>query len=122
MSNTCSTRAMRWEGQRVDAEPALIALSGLVRSTRTPEFAGVVFHEVRAKSVLNQVPSASTMPFRWTVTPYRGCSHGCTYCFARNSHTYLDLDAGHDFDTQVVVKINAAEVLAAALRWPRRRR
>jgi DNA repair photolyase len=82
----------------------------------------VTFHEVRAKSVLNQVPGASTMPFRWTVNPYRGCSHACRYCFARNSHTYLDLDAGHDFDTQVVVKINAAEVLAAALRSPRWRR
>jgi DNA repair photolyase len=94
----------------------------LVRSTQTPEFAGVTFHEVRAKSVLNEVPSASRMPFRWTVNPYRGCSHACRYCFARKTHTYLDLDAGRDFDTQVVVKINAAEVLAAQLRSSRWRR
>lgn len=111
---------MRWDGQRIDAEqPALLSLDGLVRSVRSPEFNGVVFHEVRAKSILNRVPSASRMPFQWTVNPYRGCSHSCVYCFARNSHTYLDFDAGHDFNTQVVVKVNAAEVLAARLSSPK---
>ncbi|MGO1048859.1 Rv2578c family radical SAM protein [Crossiella sp. CA198] len=111
---------MRWEAQRVDAgQPALLSLSGFIRSVRTPEFAGVTFHEVRAKSVLNRVPAASSMPFGWTVNPYRGCAHACTYCFARNSHTYLDLDAGRDFDTQVIVKVNAAEVLAKQVRGPR---
>lgn len=58
------------------------------------------------------------MPFRWTVNPYRGCTHACRYCFARNSHTYLDFDAGEDFDSEVVVKVNAAEVLGAQLRKP----
>lgn len=53
-----------------------------MRSVRTPEFNGLVFHEVMARSVLNKVPGASTMPFSWTVNPYRGCSHGCTYCLA----------------------------------------
>ncbi|TDV48945.1 intein/intein [Actinophytocola oryzae] len=53
-----------------------------MRSVRTPEFAGTVFHEVRAKSVLNRVPGQSRMPFEWTVNPYRGCSHGCRYCLA----------------------------------------
>ncbi|MGQ0837443.1 intein-containing Rv2578c family radical SAM protein [Actinokineospora sp.] len=73
---------MRWDGQRVAAsdEQALPGLPGLVRSVRTPEFAGMVFHEVRAKSVLNRVPGDSPMPFRWTVNPYRGCSHACSYC------------------------------------------
>ncbi|MCO1578660.1 Rv2578c family radical SAM protein [Crossiella sp. SN42] len=114
---------MRWEAQRVDAEqPALLSLSGFIRSVRTPEFEGVTFHEVRAKSVLNRVPAASSMPFAWTVNPYRGCAHACTYCFARNSHTYLDLDAGRDFDSQVIVKVNAAEVLAKQVRGPRWRR
>ncbi|WP_346140156.1 Rv2578c family radical SAM protein, partial [Kutzneria viridogrisea] len=119
-SNACSNGGVRWDEQRPDREPpALLGLSGLVRSVRSPEFAGVVFHEVRAKTVLNKVPGDSPMPFRWTVNPYRGCSHGCTYCFARNTHTYLDLDAGHDFNSQVVVKVNAAEVLAARLNSPR---
>ncbi|WAL63130.1 Rv2578c family radical SAM protein [Amycolatopsis cynarae] len=111
---------MRWESQRAgtDAQQALIGLDGLVRSVRAPEFAGLTFHEVRARSVLNRVPGGSRVPFRWTVNPYRGCSHACTYCFARNTHTYLDFDAGRDFDTQVVVKINAPEVLAAQLHRP----
>lgn len=97
---------------------ALIPLAGLVRSISTPEFSGVTFHEVTAKSVLNKVPPGSNMPFEWTVNPYRGCSHACVYCFARKTHTYLEFDAGRDFDSQVVVKINAAEVLRKELSKP----
>ncbi len=100
------------------AVDALLPLAGLVRSVSTPEFAGVTFHEVTAKSVLNKVAAGSRMPFEWTVNPYRGCSHACVYCFARKSHTYLDFDAGLDFDSQVVVKINAAEVLRKELAKP----
>lgn len=97
---------------------ALLPLAGLVRSVSTPEFAGITFHEVAAKSVLNKVVAGSHMPFEWTINPYRGCSHACVYCFARKSHTYLDFDAGLDFDSQVVVKINAAEVLRRELAKP----
>lgn len=71
---------MRWDFQRADR--GQLALPGLVRTVRTPEFAGVVFHEVHAKSVLNKVPNSSSMPFTWTINPYRGCSHACTYCMA----------------------------------------
>ncbi|MFC5288612.1 intein-containing Rv2578c family radical SAM protein [Actinokineospora guangxiensis] len=73
---------MRWDGQRVeqDAEQALPGIPGLVRSVRAPEFAEAVFHEVLAKSVLNKVPEGSRVPFRWTVNPYRGCTHACSYC------------------------------------------
>jgi DNA repair photolyase len=116
---------MRWAGQEISEEacdpaalPGLDRLHNLVRTVRTPEFAGITFHEVLAKSALNKVPVASKVPFNWTVNPYRGCSHGCVYCFARNTHTYLDLDAGDDFDRQIVVKINVAEVLARELRRP----
>ena len=80
-----------------------------------PEFAGVTFHEVMAKTALNHVPGASAMPFDWTVNPYRGCSHACVYCFARGTHEYLEFDAGRDFDSQIVVKINVAEVLRREL-------
>ncbi|WP_018685942.1 intein-containing Rv2578c family radical SAM protein [Actinokineospora enzanensis] len=75
--------AVRWDNQRADGvsdQQALPGLPGLVRSVRTPEFAGVVFHEVLAKSVLNKVPDKSAMPFGWTVNPYRGCTHACSYC------------------------------------------
>ena len=95
------------------------SIPGLVRTVTTPEFAGVRFHEVLAKSVLNAVPEASGMPFRWTVNTFRGCSHACTYCFARQTHTYLDLNPGADFDREVVVKTNVVEVLRREL--PRRR-
>lgn len=112
----CSTLRMRWNGQAIEgtdaaALPGLGSLSGLVRSVTTPEFDGITFHEVLARSALNHVPAGSAMPFDWTINPYRGCSHACVYCFARRTHEYLDLDAGRDFDTQIVVKINVAEVL-----------
>jgi DNA repair photolyase len=92
-------------------------LDELVRSVTTPEFAGVTFHEVLAKSALNHVPPSSRpMADAWTINPYRGCQHACVYCFARTTHTYLDLDAGKDFDSQIIVKINVAEIVAAELR------
>ncbi|MHA7177140.1 Rv2578c family radical SAM protein [Arthrobacter sp. Sr24] len=96
----------------------LLPLAGLVKSVQTPDFAGITFHEVLSKSALNKVPSSSTMPFEWTVNPYRGCSHACVYCFARKSHTYLDFDPGVDFDSQVVVKVNVAQVLRKELFKP----
>jgi len=115
---------MRWSGQTVGAEsaaalPGLGTLRGLVRSVQTPEFAGITFHEVLAKSALNQVPgSSNALPFGWTINPYRGCSHACVMCFARQTHTYLDFDAGRDFDAEIVVKVNVAEVLAKELARP----
>lgn len=114
---------MRWAGQEIGAEdacalPGLTRLSGLVRSVRTPEFAGVTFHEVLARSALNKVPESSAMPFRWTVNPYRGCLHRCVYCYARGSHAYLDLDPGEGFDTQIVVKTNVVDVLRRELSRP----
>ncbi len=114
---------MRWQGQELGvadaaALPGMERLDGLVRSVTTPEFAGITFHEVVAKSALNHVPGASAMPFDWTINPYRGCSHACSYCFARSTHEYLDLDAGHDFDSQIVVKVNVAEVLRRELATP----
>ncbi|SFY49842.1 Rv2578c family radical SAM protein [Streptomyces sp. F-1] len=116
---------MRWDNLNVEhgraADTALFGADAV--TTRTfdmPEFRGITFHEVRARSVLNRVPGASRMPFEWTVNPYRGCSHACVYCFARKTHGYLDLDTGIGFDTQIVVKVNAPEVLRRQLgsgRW-----
>lgn len=113
---------MRWAGQRIEAEapgalPGLGSIAGLVRSVTTPEFRGVTFHEVLARSALNSVPG-SGMPFNWTINPYRGCTHACRYCFARPSHRYLELDTGLDFDQQIVVKTNVADVLRRELTRP----
>src|SRR5437764_14614483 len=83
------------------------------------EFRGLEFLHVHAKTIINRVPEASRMPFRYTINAYRGCSHACTYCFARPTHTYLGMDAGKDFERRIVVKVNAVERLAAELRDPR---
>ncbi len=117
---------MRWSAQSLDVDdgalPGLARL-GFVRSVRTPQFDGITFHEVLCKSALNKIPeSAAGLPFRYTVNGYRGCSHACRYCFARPTHDYLDLDSGTDFDTQIVVKTNVADVLRSELRRPSWRR
>jgi DNA repair photolyase len=89
-----------------------------VRRFEAPEALDMRFYEVHARSVLNRVPEKSRMPFRWTINPYRGCSHACRYCFARPTHKYLDFNAGRDFEREIVVKVNAAEVLRAELARP----
>jgi DNA repair photolyase len=87
----------------------------VVRTFDTPGFRGITFYEIQAKSIINRVPEVSRVPFRWTINPYRGCSHSCSYCFARNTHTYLDFDYGEDFNTQIVVKVNAEDRLRKEL-------
>jgi DNA repair photolyase len=116
---------VRWEQQTVDRE-AGTRLPGYrdvtVRHFDAPEAVDTRFYEVQAKSILNRVPEASQMPFRWTVNPYRGCAHACTYCFARPTHEFLELGAGRDFEREIVVKVNAPERLRAELgrsRWLR---
>ena len=115
---------MRWDNLTLSDQPAQDALFGVgdvvTRTFDTPAFRGMTFYEVRARSILNKVPSGSRMPFSWTLNPYRGCSHACRYCFARRTHEYLDLDAGIDFDSKIVVKLNAPELLRKELssaRW-----
>jgi len=118
---------MRWDNLRLDSTgpddgldaPPLIERGAVVRTFDTPGFRGMTFYEIHAKSIVSRVPEASRVPFRYTINPYRGCQHSCVYCFARNSHTYLDLDPGRDFDSKVVVKVNAPELLRAKLASPR---
>jgi DNA repair photolyase len=122
---------MRWAGLQLhgsDADeqtatagraPALFERDAVARTFDTPGFRGITFYEVHARSIINRVPEASRMAFRWTINPYRGCSHGCSYCYARNTHTYLDMDAGLDFNSRIVVKVNAAELAARELARPR---
>ncbi len=92
--------------------------AAVVRHFDAPEALDMRFYEVRARSLLNRVPAASRMPFRWTVNPYRGCGHACVYCFARPTHSYLGFDAGRDFEREIVVKVNAPETLRAELASP----
>jgi DNA repair photolyase len=75
-----------------------------------PPAARLEVYEETAKSILTENDSPD-IPFRWSVNPYRGCQHACAYCYARPYHEYLGYGAGTDFDTKIVVKINAAELL-----------
>ncbi len=112
---------MRWDRQRVDEEDSSrlfgLAEEAVTRTFDAPEAMGINFHEVRARSALNRVPGGR-YGFGWTINPYRGCTHACTFCFARRTHTYLDFDAGRDFEREIVVKVNVPEVLRAELARP----
>lgn len=66
--------------------------------------------EERARSIVSRNDSPD-IPFSQSLNPYRGCEHGCVYCFARPSHAYLDLSPGLDFETKLYAKTNAAELL-----------
>jgi len=71
-----------------------------------------VFEE-EAASILSENDSED-VPFRWSANPYRGCFHGCAYCYARPTHQYLGFGAGSDFERKIVVKVNAPELLRKA--------
>ena len=83
-----------------------------------PPAAAYEVHEEPAHSILTRNDSPD-IPYRWSVNPYRGCQHGCAYCYARRTHEFLDRGAGTDFDCKLTVKVNAPELLAARLRRPR---
>ena len=110
---------MRWDEQRVENDLRLPGVGDgtVVRTFDAPEAMGVNFHEVRARSALNQVPGGR-YGFNYTINPYRGCSHACVYCFARRTHTYLDLNAGRDFEREIVVKVNTPELVRGELARP----
>ncbi len=70
-------------------------------------YEGLEFIHVEARSVINRIPVPGRFPFEYTINAYRGCSHRCVYCFARPTHEYLGLNIAGDFDTKIVVKVNA---------------
>ena len=113
-------RSMRWDNLLTDIEGEetmklpLFTGEAVVRRFNTPEFRGITFFEVNARSIINHVPG-DRFGFNWTINPYRGCTHRCVYCFARPTHTYLDFNSGEDFDTKIVVKVNAVELLRREL-------
>ena len=113
---------VRWQSLTVEHEREA-ALPGFkeparIRTFDAPEAIGTRFYEIRARSAINKVPERSRMPFRYTINPYRGCAHACAYCFARPTHTYLDFNAREDFEREIVVKVNAPEVVRAELARP----
>jgi len=114
---------MRWDEQRVENDLRLPGVGDgtVTRTFDAPEAMGINFHEVRARSALNRVPGGR-YGFGWTINPYRGCSHACVYCFARRTHTFLEMNAGRDFEREIVVKVNVPELLRAELARPGWRR
>lgn len=77
-----------------------------------PPPADLRVHEEHTKAALAQNKSPD-IGFRWSLNPYRGCFHGCAYCYARPTHPYLGFGAGTDFERQIVVKVNIVERLRA---------
>jgi DNA repair photolyase len=82
----CEHQFVRWDNLKVETEESR-TLPGYrepaaIRTFDAPEAMNVRFYEVQAKSILNRVPKASRMPFRWTINPYRGCTHACSYCLS----------------------------------------
>ncbi|MDA0836405.1 MAG: PA0069 family radical SAM protein [Planctomycetota bacterium] len=83
-----------------------------------PPKAELHVYEEEAKSILSKNDSPD-VGFTWSVNPYRGCFHACAYCYARPSHEYLGFGAGTDFETRLVVKKNAADLLRAEFMKPK---
>jgi DNA repair photolyase len=113
--------SFRWRLSEDDGgQPMLFSEDEIVeRHVGVGEYRGLEFLHVNAKRIINEVPAGSKMGFRYTINPYRGCSHACTYCFARPTHEYLGLGIGEDFERKLVVKVNAVDRLRVELRSPR---
>jgi DNA repair photolyase len=73
------------------------------------------YQEITCRSALNRVQG---MPFEWTLNPYRGCTHGCHYCYARRYHTQFEMNADDEFASVILVKRNFTEVLTRELARP----
>jgi len=73
------------------------------------------YQEITCRSALNRVRG---MPFEWTLNPYRGCTHGCHYCYARRYHTQFEMNADDEFASMILVKKNFVDVLTRELARP----
>src|SRR3954463_7780616 len=87
--------------------------SALTEAERRADMAR--YQEVTCRSALNRVKG---MPFDWTLNPYRGCTHGCHYCYARRYHSQFEMDADDEFASVILVKKNFVDVLADQLARP----
>ncbi len=104
----CEHMFVRWSNLTVSEQPQH-RLPGYrdpasVRRFTAPEALDMRFYEVHAKSVLNRVPAASQMPFRWTVNPYRGCGHACTYCLGGDTRVLMS-----DARTRPISELNVGD-------------
>jgi len=112
---------VRWSNLTLDGEEQR-QLPGYrdpaaVRRFEAPEALDMRFYEVHAKSVLNRVPAQSRMPFRWTINPYRGCSHACTYCIGPDTQVLMA-----DGRTRRIAEIEVGDAIYGTVRVGRYRR
>ena len=100
--------SLQLDYDQLDAEDELLEAA---RKVTTDYF------EDNSQSILSE-NSSPDIPFRYSLNPYRGCAHGCAYCYARPTHEYLGLSAGVDFESQIFIKTRAAELLRTYLSKP----
>lgn len=100
-----SNPSNRFDQHQTNLEEEVEALAPLPRTEFIKDF---------SKSIVAENNSPD-IPFRYSVNPYRGCEHGCAYCYARPTHEYLGYSAGIDFETKIIVKENAPELLREKL-------
>jgi DNA repair photolyase len=103
-------------GDAIDQQRAEIVIDG--GDPDMPVRVPVQVFADKTVQVINKVAATSDVPFDWTVNPYRGCEHGCIYCFARPYHEYLGFSCGLDFETKIVAKHEAPEMLLDELGKP----
>ncbi len=114
---------MRWDTLRLTeasgdtAAPALFERAAVTRTFDTPGFRGITFHEVHAKTIISKVPEASRVPFRWTINPYRGCSHACTYCVSAETPVLMA-----DGRTKPIAQVRVGDAIYGTLRQGQYRR
>ncbi|MCP5145773.1 MAG: PA0069 family radical SAM protein [Gammaproteobacteria bacterium] len=124
MEKAKPTRATRGRGASGNPSPRFIEVDREAfddgwtpdEAAETPLKTYVAFEQARSILSRNNSPD---IPFSISINPYRGCEHGCIYCYARPSHAYLDLSPGLDFESRLFVKSNAAALLHDALAAPR---
>jgi DNA repair photolyase len=90
-------------------------LDQLASEEHLPPQTQIIEEQVKTILAANDSPD---LPFELSINPYRGCEHGCIYCYARPTHSYLNLSPGLDFETKIIAKVNAAERLREALAKP----
>ena len=112
----CLNQYVRWTTTDEGPDGLFPVMDLFAGEYGTGRMSQLEFLPVLAHRVLNHLPN--TPWATWTINVYRGCSHACRYCFARPTHEYLGLNAGSDFDTKIVVKVNAVDVLRRELADP----
>jgi len=98
--------------RRVDNPKNRFEAAQLVWDDEPPPHAELELHQERAKTILSENDSPD-IGFRYSLNPYRGCYHGCAYCYARPTHQYWGFGAGTDFERKIIIKVNAPELLRA---------